>query len=618
MTTIRPKYVISKAQTLAITTVAPSTNHSPVHDLEITPRKHAISDEVNVSRLQVHPIHHFLSVPQSLDPEPEAVSLARPTARSLQTVSDACGAKVLAGSGPISLRHSDVSGLTDLLRRSLPRKATEHSFKIKTSFQHSVDTSPFCTPQPFAITAPPVFSVAVQSVTVSAPEADTAESTSANAKEQHSSKCGNAEAHLMNADAAQDDSSFVFEEAVSDWFLSSDAERIEPDRLHSSGSNKAERSADETDRPIFVPISVHPLRRRERVASVEGDIPEEDNEDVEDSEEDEISEASPYRPTTKPKDIPKLWQPSLHANARIDSDNVPDADMALSTSTGPLSGLQLMSPVFNSRSSSVFANSPYKDSYVNANRRHSQEITPICTDETERTRYQLTQCDSAASRQLTGSVSRPRELLQVPELPRMGRRRSETVPPANAPQMPPAVANGLGFALVCPSSPTFRQMWAQLPKHPGALSYSVPPTPHHVRSESDLDNDFFSDSLNGPSGEADGRTSAPPFGQPQSPQSSVFDEAASGRRSRDQLGEEVSSERDLASPPLRKSIFSSMISVADTIDSSSSSSAFRLSRHFSFNVKHTGPGNASLPPQVQQHHRNSVCIPLENNQFKQK
>ena len=600
MTTIRQKINISKPQKLAITTVAPSPNHSPLHDLEIAPRKHAILDEASVSHLR--PIHHLLPFLQKLDPE--TVPLARPTARSLPTVLDAGGANVLEGSGPISLRHSNLSGSSGLPRRSSPPKAIEHSLKVKTSFHHSVDTSPFSTPQPFALTAPPVFSdipVAIQSVTVRAPEADTGESTSPNAEEQHPLECGSAGAPLATADAAQEDSSSVFEEADFDGFLSSDAELIEPDRSHSSSANGAESSADETNTPIFVSIAVHAFRRRERVASVEGDIPEEDDEHAEDYE-DEIGEASPYRQptTTQPKDIPKPRQPCRHVNARIDSGNVPDADMALST--GPLSALQLMSPLFRSRSSSVFS---YGDSYADANRRHSHEITRTCTDENTR---QLTHCDSAAARHRASSVSRG--LLQLPELRRTGRRRSETVSPACPLTLPPAIANGLGVALMYRSSPTFRKMWA---RYPSALSYSVPPTPNHVRSECELENDFFSDSLNGASGKPDGRTSAPPFGQPQSRQSSVFRGAASGLRSRDQLGGQVLSERDLASPPARNSIVSKMISTADTIDSSSSSSSFRLSRHFSFNVKHTGLLSSSLPPQAQQHRRGSVCIPLEKN-----
>ena len=587
MTTIRRKNRgISKPQ-VAITIDDPSANHSPLHDLEIATRKHAIADESTNTHL--HPFPHSRSLSQTVgQSERNAVLLARPAARSLPTSSDASGANVLEHSGPISIRQSGVNGSSDLPRR--PRKATEHSLslKIKTSFLHSVDTSPFCTPQPFALSTPPVFPVATQSVTEKTPEADTGESTSPNAdslEEQRSLECGNAGAYLANSDAAQEDSSSVFED--SNEFLSTEAELIELNMSHSSSANGAESSADKkSNLKRFVPISERP-RRRERVASVEGDIPEEDDEDAEVFEENEIRVDLPIRPLTKPNDIRKMQQPSLHLNARIDSGNVPDADVELST------GSQLVSPVFSSRSSSVFANGSYGGSYAKADRRHSLEITRTCADDNdeERTR-QLTQCDSAAARQrtLTPSVSRPSELLQMPELPRMGRRRSETVPPAYAHQMPAAVAGGFGIALVYRSSPTFRQMWA---RNPETLSYSLPPTPHHFSTEGQLDYGFFSNSLNAASSVPDGRTSATQLGFGQ-----------------------FSSEHDFVSPPARKPIFARMRLTSDTIDdSSSSSSNFRRSRHLSFNLKHTCPGNSSIPPQVKQHRRGSVCIPLENNQL---
>ena len=537
---------------------------------------HAISDGKGERPISIHPVPHSLSVHQILDPE--AALPTRPTARSLPNAQDVGGANILEGLPHVPLRLSDASGLSDLPRRSSPRIENALSIQVKTNFQHSNDTSPFSTPLLFDHTAPPAFPGCIQSAPVRTLETDAGESESLNAEEQlQFLECATAaasEANVPETAPANSSASDVLNSEISDsmlFELESSVYRTEP-------------SANESYTASFVTIGGRAIHPHAHLASVEED----------DDLEDEIGKDSPYWTKTSPKDIP-IRRPSRHVR---DSGNVPDADMP--NSIGQLSALLQASPLSmtrSSRSSSVFANN--NSSYPNENRCHFHEVSLPSAD--ERRRHMT---ESTSANQLTTCESR--ELLNyLPESPR--RRRSDTVPPAYPIQMPPTIAHGLGVAVLCPSSPKFNQLWA---RHPNAQSYSVPPTPTHDPNESELGGVFLGATLSGVSGDADGSRSVSPFGHPQSAQSSAIKEAANDLRLQDQLQKEVSSECNLAS---------SMISVADSMDSSSSST-LPLPRYFSFNVKHTGSSNPtlSLLPQARKQRRGSVFLPIDNNLLKKK
>ena len=578
MSSIRRKIGISKPQCSVSTTAALSENHSPLQNLDNAPSMHAISNGAGGGSL--HPVPHSLSVLHSLDPEADLPT--RPTGRSLPNAPVVDGANILEDLRHVTLGHSDVRGSSDLPRRSSPQNDYTLSLQGKTNFQHCNNTSPFYTPQPFALTTPPVFPVCSQSTPVRTPETDAGETKSLNKEEQHQFlECAIAETSLANVSEAAPANS-----QASDAFSSKNSDSM---LFELEGSAyRTEPSANESyTTPFFVAIGGRPIRPHARLASVEEDESADDLED-------EIGEDSPYyRPKTPQKHIPKR-RSSRHVR---DSGNGPDVDMPHSTSH--LSALHQVSPLaftMSSRSSSVFANK--NSSSSNEERRHSHEMSLPSAD--ERRRHMT---DGTSDCQFTSSESR--ELLNyLPESPRMGRRRSGTVPPAYPIQMPPALSNGLGVAVLPPSSPTFNQLWA---RHPNAQSYSVPPTPTHDPNEDELDNVFFETALDGVRGGAEGRTSAPPLGQPQSRPSSASKETASYPHSQDQLRNEVSSECDLAS---------SMKSSADLMDSSCSwTSSFRLPRYFSFNEKHTGSSNPTPLPQRKQRHV-SLLLPIDKNQLK--
>lgn len=536
---------------------------------------HEPSDVVGGRSL--HRVPHSLSALQNL--APEAALPTRPTARSLPNALDVGDASFLEGLRHVPLRLSGASCSSDLPRRSSSQNKNALSIQVKINFQHSNDTSPFSTPLPFVSTAPPAFPGCIQSGPVRTSETDASESKSSNAKEKHQfiATAVAPEANVSEAAPENPSDLDVFSSQTSDSMLF---------ETHPSSEYRSEPSAAH-----FVTIGGRAIRPHTRLESVE------EYERVDDLE-DEIGVDSPYRIKTPAKGIP-MGRPSRHV---LDSGNVPDDDMPHSTEhAGHLNALQQAPPLSNRRSprssSSVFANNNSSYSYSNEDRCNSHEVSLSPAD--ERRRHMT---ESTSVNQLTTSESR--ELLNyLPESPR--RRRFGTVSPAFPKQMPPAVAHGLGVAVEFPSSPTFNQFWA---RHPNAQSYSVPPTPTHDSTYELDDDDVFEAALSGVIDYTEGSASAPPFGQPQSPQLPAINEAANDLRLQDQLRKEISSKRELAS---------SMISIADSMDSSSSS-VLSLPRYFSFNVKHTSSSNPSLALQTQVRKKRccSFFLPIDNNQLK--